>query len=182
MFLFFNLFSALVVDIYPHETFTFEDHISKAQLYKFEFFEHGNEKIKVTVKDSLGRVYDTFNNNYISSHMNIKKPTTLHYTVENPHDKKIQFFFRCPDVNKEIVGALGHIEEIDVIADLEDTLRDSIKHQRNHLNNQKQHLEMARKNSRFIKFILILEIIFCLGVVYYLHDDVIRIFERRQKV
>lgn len=170
------------VVVQPHSSFTFEQEFKKDETAKFEFQEDNKGTPHVTVQDDKGREVVNIMTNYEVMYWGVSADTTYLFKFENKSSKSMKIYFRTPDVNKEIVNALGPITDKDILNEFDNALKMNIKNQREYLIGLNEHEELTKKTRRYISLLVIFEVFCCGALIYYLHHKTLSLFERKQRV
>lgn len=169
------------VVIQPKTSFIFEKEFKKGETSKFEFHETNKGTPHVTVTDNSGREILNVNTNYEIAYWGVEEDTTYIFKFVNNSSAVMKIYFRTPDVNKELVNALGPITDKDVLAEFDNALRMNIQNQRVYLKGLEEHEKLTIRTRRFISFLVIVEVICCGALIYYLHKKTLALFERKQQ-
>ncbi|TBU07847.1 hypothetical protein CWI38_0687p0010 [Hamiltosporidium tvaerminnensis] len=170
------------VKIPPNGRLHFEDSAKQNQLYKFEFYESSGKPVHVIIVDNRQRKIAEWNTQYAVMHTKAQNATTYDFIIRNPNKAEVSVFFRCPDVKKELHGALGPIEDVDYVAAFEELLKNDVVSYRNYSKKQKQHSEMVSKSRIWIIVLMIGEIAFSIAIIRYLHVMTTSYFNQRIKM
>lgn len=170
------------VSVEPKATFMFRDRVKSDQIYKLIYQAPRTSKIEVSLIDAEGRTMISTRDPYSVLYSKMKSEGEITVSVRNYGKKVVDFGYRCPDVNKEMQGALGPIKDVDQVAELQSVLESIIKTQRLHIRKHEQHATMVAVSRKWITRLLVFETFFFLGVLYFLHKDMIKMFESKRKV
>merc|ERR1712131_425641 len=97
------------INIQPQPSFVFYDEIETPRLYKLLY--DTRNKCKLTLSDPEDNIIakDVSQSGIITTHMN--KPGFCKISVQNTTNSVAKFSYKMPDVNKEMSGNLGYVEE-----------------------------------------------------------------------
>lgn len=182
MFLFslLSIVLARQVEINPSQTFEFADLVSKGDIYKFKYSTMGN--VLVTMKDPLGRIISEGTTRSSALFTKLTENGKITISVKNESKELINLSYKSPDPNKEVLGHLGYIKEVDKVTDLAKLLDKLLADQAKQLNRTKEHQALVSKCHSFSRALLIFEAIGTAIGVYLIHKDFISIFEKKQVV
>ncbi|WUR02417.1 transmembrane EMP24 domain-containing protein [Vairimorpha necatrix] len=178
--LFFFIFSLCrYVEINPKDSLFMKLKVTKDEMFKFIYNTFGNNKVNVVVYDNMDRKIGQY---VKSSGVVYTKPLISgHFKIEifNKSKEKMKFGYRCPDVNKEMQGALGPIKDVDAVSELISVLENNISAQRRQFAKYENHFELVKKSKSWVYRFVIFEIFTSLAIMYYLHKNTIKMFERK---
>lgn len=166
----------------PKETFTFMSSVAKDMLYKLVYQSSRGAKIRVSVFSPENELMISTREPRTVLYSRMSSDGMVKVVVKNESRKPITFGYRCPDVNKEIQGALGPIKDVDQVVELQNVLENIIQTQRVHIKKHEQHAAMVAVSRKWVTRLLIFETAFFLGVLYFLHKDMLKMFETERSV
>lgn len=177
---FFSLILARQVEIKPNDTFEFSDLVSKGDIYKFKYSTIGN--VTVTLIDPLGRIISEDSSRSSALFTKSTEDGKIKIKVKNETKDAISLSYKSPDPNKEVIGHLGYIKEVDKVSDLAKLLDKLLDAQEKQLNRTKDHQLLVSKCQTFSRVLLVFEAIITGIGVYLIHKDFISMFEKKQNV
>jgi hypothetical protein len=170
------------VSIKQRDAFSFKDRVAKDQIYKLVYRVPENSKISILFLDPLGRTISATNDTSATLYSRMSHEGFVTIRVRNQGSMPVHFSYRCPDVDKEVYGTLGPIKDVDQVAELQNILESVIQRQREHIKKHEQHAHMVKASRSWATRLLILEVIFFVGVLYFLHRDMLKLFESKRSV
>lgn len=173
------------VELEPNGMFTFKDRVrggstGKEGMYKLVYQAPKSSRIDLTVLGTNGETILNTRDPYSVLYSRFEEDGEVTVIVRNRGRKAIKFGYRCPDVNKEVQGALGPIKDVDQVAELQNVLETIIQSQRLHIKKHEQHAEMVSVSRKWVTRLLVFETLFFLGVLYFLHKDMLKMFETKR--
>jgi hypothetical protein len=180
LFSFICILLARQVEIKPNEAFEFSDLVAKGDIYKFKYSAMGN--VLVTLTDPLGRVI--FEDSARSSALFTKSTEDgkIKISVKNMTKDVLNLSYKSPDPNKEVMGHIGYIKEVDKVSDLAKLLDKLLDDQSKSLNRTKEHQDLVSKCKSFSRFLMAFEVVLTCVAMYFIHKDFISIFEKKRVV
>ena len=181
LFSFFILAFARQVEIGPNETFEFADIVSKGDIYKFKYSTIGS--VTVTLLDPLGRVISEDTARSAALFTKSCENGRMKINVKNNETKEsISLSYKSPDPNREVIGHLGYIRDVDRVSDLAKLLDKLLDEQTKQLTRTKDHQTLVSKCQTFTRTLLIFEAVLTALGIYLIHKDFISMFEKKQNV
>lgn len=171
-----------MITLKPRKSFSIRQEFEEGKLIKFQFNEENGLVPYVSVKNENKEIIASYRQRNAVLHTKANKPTVLTFSIMNQTNNAMNIWFALPNVLKEVQGPLGPINETDIVADLKYTLENIILSQRKHLEKQLEHEKILRYSKRLMTFLLIFEGLFCISVVYYLHLEIIKLFEKKRRI
>lgn len=168
------------IKIKGYETFTIKDNVTKGQLYKYVINAHEEANITTKLIDPMGREIVSSDDVDCVLHTKIAADGQVKIEVTNWSGKATYIWYRCPDVNKELYGALGPIKDVDLVAELQRVLETVIHSQRNHIKKHELHIKMVEGSRKWVSRVVLLEVIFSCGIIYFLHRRTLNMFEKKR--
>lgn len=181
LFLISTIFCGMIT-LGPNKAFEFEEEFEKDQLIKFEYDEEKNLPLNVVVLNEKNVVVIGYQQSSVTLHTKAPNNTTLKFIIENKNDTEAKVWFNLPNVLTELQGPLGPINETDIVNELKTILENIITSQRKHLEKQSEHENLLKRSKRLMTFLILFEGIFCAAVVYYLHSETIKLFEKKRRL
>lgn len=169
------------VKLEPKEQFSFRDKVTANQMYKFMYQAPRTSKIELTIFDTKGRPMIRTRDPYSVLYSKISEDGEIVISVKNNSTKGINFGYRCPETNKKAQGGLGPIS-VELVSELQDVLETIIQAQRVHIKKHEEHARMVAGSRTWITRLLIFETLFFTSVLYFLHKDMLKMFETKRDV
>ncbi|CAD26269.1 ENDOPLASMIC RETICULUM MEMBRANE PROTEIN [Encephalitozoon cuniculi GB-M1] len=165
----------------PKEQFVFRDKVTADQIYKFMYQAPRTSKIELAIFDTKGRQMIKTRDPYSVLYYKISEEGEIVISVKNNSSKVINFGYRCPDTNQRAQGGLGPIS-VELVSELQDVLETVIQAQRVHIKKHEEHARMVAGSRRWVTRLLVFETLFFTGVLYFLHRDMLKMFETKREV
>ncbi|ADM11258.1 putative endoplasmic reticulum membrane protein [Encephalitozoon intestinalis ATCC 50506] len=169
------------IKLEPKEQFVFRDKVTANQMYKFMYQAPRSGKIEMTVFDTKGRQMIKTRDPYSVLYSKMNEDGEIVISVKNNSSKGINFGYRCPDTSKKAQGDLGPIS-VDLVSELQEVLETIIQAQRVHIKKHEEHARMVAGSRKWVTRLLIFETLFFTGVLYFLHKDMLKMFETKREV
>lgn len=169
------------IKLEPKEQFTFRDKVVANQMYKFMYQTPRTSKIELTMFDTKGRQMIKTRDPYSVLYSEIPEDGEIVISVKNNSSKGMKFGYRCPDTNKKSQGGLGPIS-VDLVSELQNVLETVVQAQRVHIKKHEEHARMVAGSRKWVTRLLIFETLFFTGVLYFLHKDMLKMFETKREV
>ncbi|KAL6122704.1 hypothetical protein NUSPORA_00233 [Nucleospora cyclopteri] len=166
--------------IKPNDKLVFFDEISAPTLYKFIYDTRNN--CKITFEDPAGLVIANTQNQTGAIHTMLNSTGFVKITVENLTNQMCKFSYKVPDVNKEVTGYLGYIEETDLIGELTTILDKLVDQQKSNIANTKDHQKLVQNSKKWVRLLALFELVSIALVVYILHKDFVSMFETKRSL
>lgn len=177
--LFCTIFARQIV-LKPLETFKFADMVTKGDIYKFKYSTQGT--VLVTLTDPLGRIISQDTSRSSALFTKSTETGKIQISVKNESKDTINVSYKSPDPNKEVLGHLGYIKEVDKVSDLAKLLDKLLEEQVKQLNRTKDHQSLVSKCQSITRVLLIFEAVLTGVGIYLIHKDFIAMFETKQNV
>eukprot|EP00866_Antonospora_locustae_P000610 jgi/Antlo1/610/1615 len=172
-----------MVVLSPGQRFFFEEEFEADCFVKFEFNEESGLSPKVFVTDSNNAIVTVYSKQSSATlHTKATDKILFTFAFENPANETMNIWFMLTDMSKEPQGLQGPISDSSVVAELKDILENIIISQRKHLERQRIHEKTLKSSKRLMTFLLIFEAFFCASVVYYLHVETVKLFEKKRRI
>lgn len=172
-----------MVVLSPGQRFFFEEEFEADNFVKFEFNEESGLSPRVFVTDSNNAIVTVYSKQSSATlHTKATEKSMFTFSFENQTSETMHIWFMLTDMAKEPQGLQGPISDSSVVAELKDILENIIISQRKHLERQKSHEETLKSSKRLMTFLLAFEAFFCASVVYYLHVETIKLFEKKRRI
>ncbi|EED44108.1 ATPase of the PP-loop superfamily, predicted [Enterocytozoon bieneusi H348] len=164
----------------PKEQFVFYDEKTLPGIYKFIY--DSREKCHLEIFDPLG--HKTLDSHHQSGafYINMTSPGLIKIIMSNLSDKQCKFSYKAPDPSKELTGYLGYVEETDMVAELAEILDKLIDQQKYHIENAYNHYELVKNSKKWVRFMIVFELILTALAVYFIHQNFISMFETKKKI
>ncbi|EEQ82134.1 hypothetical protein NCER_101210 [Vairimorpha ceranae BRL01] len=167
------------VELEPLETLTMKDRVKNNTMYKFIYNTFGAKSVEVTLFDDLKRTIGKYTKTNGVIFTRLSSTGFLTIEIKNKNPEKIKFGYRCPDVNKEVQGALGPIKDEDAVAELLSVLENNILSQRRQIEKYENHFNLVTKSKTWVFRFVLFEIFTSIGILYYLHKNTLKMFEKK---
>lgn len=167
------------VELNPKEVLTIKDKVIKDTMYKFIYNTFGAKKVTVEFFDTLQRKIGNYTKGSGVIYTRPSHDGLVLIKITNPNSNLMKFGYKCPDVNKEIQGALGPIKDVDAVGELLSVLENNIKSQRRQILKYEDHFKLVRNAKKWVFRFVMFEIASSIGIMYYLHRSTLKMFEKK---
>ncbi|KAI5149089.1 p24 family protein beta-1 [Enteropsectra breve] len=175
-----SLVCARKIIIRPHEELVFYENVKKDEIFKLiyhtkselkcSFFSPGGEQIFAKISRN-GTVYTK-----------AMVDGRVKLCFENKSGHEVPIYYKCPDVNKEVQGHLGYIKDTDLVSDLSKCCKELLAEQSKLIDRTTAQLALVKKTRHWSRILTLFEFILTAGSIYFLHQDFLSIFERKQSL
>ena len=171
-----------VMILEPRERFHFGEEFDKDTHIRFSFEEESGYAPKVLVKDEKNNTIGDYYQESAVIHTKVKANTKLTFIFENPARKNMEISFSLSDVSKEAIGSSGPISESDVVSELKQVLEGIIFSQRKYIEKQNEYELVLKSGKKLVTLLLAFECVFSAAIVYYLHVETVKLFEKKRRI
>lgn len=168
------------IEIKANATFEFFDKVDKGDLYKFIYNTKGDAT--VSFYDPLGRFILTDSSRTAALYTKVLDEGKLKMVVQNNQNTPISFSYKCPDPNKEMIGHLGYIKDVDLVSNLTRLLDQLVEDQKLQVQRTREHQKMVEKSRFWTRILMIVELVLTGLAVFLLHRDFVAMFEKKQSL
>lgn len=161
----------------------FEENIKAGTLYKLEYNSDTNESILLNIIDNAGNVLDEWNTSFNVVHFKPKNDISITMTFKNLNNKTIKLKLNVPDLDNESTDAnVSGVSNIQSVHELEQNLKSIIIKTSDYTEKMKIFSNKMASYKWKIRVFMGLELLFCAGMIYFLHKNTVGLFERRRKI
>lgn len=182
LFLFASQALCAVFVLSPRQRFAFEEEFEAGKPVKFEFEEEMGLSPTVSVRNTANAIVASYKQSSAVLHTKSEQKSSLRFIFENPTNETMSVFFMLYDLSKESDAIDGPVNESVAVNELKVVLENIVKSQTKHLNRQKEHTKLLRSSKRLMTMLLAFEGLFCVAMVYYLHVETIKLFEKKRRI
>lgn len=176
--LFFTILLARQVEIKPLGTFEFYDIVQENDIYKFKYNTQGD--VEISLYDPSSRLIFTDTVRSAAFFANMRTGGKAKIVVKNRSKHPVEFSYKSPDPNKELLGHLGYIKDVDMVGELARYLDQLLIEQDKQLKRTKLHQEMVSKTRFWARILIFSEVVLTAVAVYIIYKDFIAMFERKE--
>lgn len=166
------------VEIGPLETFEFYDKVDINEKYKFKYSCSGD--IEVSLYDPKNRLIYSDTTKSAAVFAGITSSGRIKVAVKNRTKLPIDFSYKSPDPNKELLGHLGYIKDVDLVSELARLLDQLIEQQSKQVARTFEHQKMVSSSRFWARILMFSELILTCFGVYFIHKDFVSMFEKKQ--
>lgn len=174
----FSLALARQVEIKPQGTFEFYDLVTKNEIYKFKYSTQGD--VDVSLIDPRGRTIFTDSVKSAALFTNVSSEGKIKVVIKNKTKLPIDFSYKSPDPNKELLGHLGYVKDVDLVSELARLLDKLITDQSKQIARTYEHQRMVASSRFWARVLMISELVMTAVAVYVIHKDFVGMFEKKQ--
>lgn len=176
--LFLSVLLARQIEIKPQGTFEFYDIVEKNDIYKFKYNTLGD--VEVSVLDPRGRVIfvDTVRSAAFFANMSTAGRTRV--VVRNRSKHAVDFSYKSPDPNKELLGHLGYVKDVDMVGELARYLDQLLMEQSKQIARTHEHQRMVENTRFWARVLMFSEVAMTVVAVYIIYKDFIGMFEKKE--
>ncbi|KAM0680270.1 hypothetical protein GINT2_001655 [Glugoides intestinalis] len=166
------------VEIKPNGVFEFSDIVTKGEIYKFKYSTLSD--VEVSLFDSKERKIFSDTNKSATLFAGAMDNGRIKVVVRNKLNTVTLFSYKAPDPNKELLGHIGYVKEVDSVAELTRLLNQLIKDQNAQLIRTEAHQKMVTNSKFWARGLLFFEVIMTAIAVFVIHKDFVSMFEKKQ--
>jgi len=176
--LFFSLLLARQIEIKPHGTFEFYDIVEKNDIYKFKYNTQGD--VQVSVFDPNNRLIFTDTVRSAAFFANMSTAGKARILVKNRSKHAVDFSYKSPDPNKELLGHLGYVKDVDMVGELARYLDQLLVEQDRQIHRTNEHQKMVARTRLWARVLMFSEVAMTAVAVYIIYKDFVGMFERKE--
>lgn len=166
------------IEIKANTAFEFFDKVSKGDLYKFIYNTKGDAT--VSFYDPQGRLILSDSSRTAALYTRVHDEGKLKMVIKNNQSTPIAFSYKCPDPNKEMIGHLGYIKDVDLVSNLTRLLDQLVEDQKLQVERTREHQKMVERSRFWTRILMIIELVLTGLAVFLLHRDFVSMFEKKE--
>lgn len=166
------------VEIKPNGVFEFSDIVTKGEIYKFKYGTLSD--VEVSLFDSNSRKIFSDTSKSATLFTGAMDNGRVRVVVKNKSNSPVLFSYKAPDPNKELLGHIGYVKEVDSVAELTRLLNQLIQDQNSQLVRTEVHQKMVSNSKFWARGLMFFEIVMTTIAVYVIHKDFVSMFEKKQ--
>lgn len=173
-------------ELKPHEEEIFEETLKAGTLYKLQYTEKNYNSVKLLFNNDKGLEVGTWNASYSLIHFKAYDASTYIYTFlfKNESKRTLIVEIIVPDLDNELSqNVISSDKNIQSVFELENKLKNIRTIQTSdYIERMSLYIKKLSVYKWRIRFVMVLEIVFSMAMVYFLHKDTVGLFERRKRV
>ncbi|ELA47564.1 hypothetical protein VCUG_00887 [Vavraia culicis subsp. floridensis] len=174
---------AFVFELKPEEERSFEENIKGGLEYRLEYSEKDGKDVALNIRDGKGRDVGEWNTSFSVIHTKSDEDGVFTFMFKNEHNKAVNVKLTVPDLDNEITATtIAKDSNVRSVAELENKLKSIIQQTSEYIERMSVYTKKLAVYKWRIRCFMVLEIIFSMFMVYYLHKDTVGLFERRKRV
>lgn len=173
----------LTFELKPFEEESFEEKLKSGVLYKLQYSEKDGNDVVLNITDDKGREIGSWNTSYSVIHTRAEEDLKLNILFKNVTKKLVSVKLTVPDLdNEQTETSITKDNNVQSVAELEEKLKSIIEKTTEYIERMSSYTKKLAIYKWRIRCFMVLEIIFSMAMVYYLHRDTVGLFERRKRV
>lgn len=173
------IFSRQII-IAPRKELVFLEEMEENSMFKFIFKSKSN--IQLNIEDlNNKKIYSTIGRQG-TLYTRINTPGNIKITAMNLSSEPIEFDYKCPDIDKEMIGHFGYVKDSNLVGDLSYLLDDLIQGQNEFLQKMELHSKIIQKSRKWAQILSCIEFLLTLLLGYFLHKSFINMFEQKTNI
>ncbi|KAF7683104.1 hypothetical protein TCON_1683 [Astathelohania contejeani] len=181
LFLFFIQIFSYRVTIKPNSKFEVEQTFAKGDRFKLEYQVESHGNALTELRDPRFRMIGSFKEDYNVMYSEATEEGPFSVIFYNVSRSDIKVYFVFENVLENTIDPYGG-SEFEVLENFERALKENINSQSKHISRQEKHNRLAKKSKKWVRTVMIFEAIFSMAMIYFLHKQTIRLFDKKTRV
>ncbi|KRH95226.1 hypothetical protein M153_110003497 [Pseudoloma neurophilia] len=179
----FKTILSLNFEMAPNNDEVFYENIKAGVQYRLEYSTDSGDALLCNIIDNRGRIIGEWNTSYTVVHFKAEDDMSFTLTFKNLNNKAVKLKLQVPDLDNESTDAVvTSAANIQSVYEFERRLKSIILKTTDYTERMNIFSEKMNAYKWKIRIFMGLELIFCGCMIYFLHRDTVRLFDRRRKV